>query len=161
MIELKSIEWDNFWEIISLKVKKEQEKFILPNSVFLGQAYVNLKNNYPDMVLGIYCNDQLIGFTKIVLIPVKTSPYNFEETVYMIDAFMIDQNHQGKKMGQYSFKRILEHLKTKPLGDFDSICLLCSIDNKNGQYFFESFGFQIVNTLKKESGVFFIYSLSS
>lgn len=43
-IKLKDITLENYWELLSLCVSKEQENFIASNAVSLAEAYVYEKN---------------------------------------------------------------------------------------------------------------------
>ncbi len=142
MISLKEITWDNFWTLINLTVSDEQKPYIVNNATFIAQAYVNLKSNFPDMVLGIYKDTTPIGFTKIVYVPENTPPYNLEKDVYMIDGFMIDKAHQQKGYGQKAFDHVLNYIKTRPLLDANTIVLLCHEHNLKSQTFFTRFGFK-------------------
>ena len=47
MIELKEIMWGNFWQIINLKASESQSTYLPSNAVFMAQAYINSKLNYP------------------------------------------------------------------------------------------------------------------
>ncbi len=161
MIELREIDWSNLGEILDLKVEKSQEDFILPNEVFIAQAYVNLRMHYPDVVFGIYNDHVAIGFTKIVLVPKNEKPYYFDHTCYMIDAFMLDSRFQKKGLGRQAFEKIMLYILSQPFGFADGIRLLCSVTNRNGQHFFKSFGFEdcghYVSNLKNY--IMFSYSI--
>jgi len=161
VIELREIDWSNLGEILDLKVEKSQEDFILPNEVFIAQAYVNLRMHYPDVVFGIYNDHVAIGFTKIVLVPKNEKPYYFDHTCYMIDAFMLDSRFQKKGLGRQAFEKIMLYILSQPFGFADGIRLLCSVTNRNGQHFFKSFGFEdcghYVSNLKNY--IMFSYSI--
>ena len=75
MIELKEITWDNFWQIVNLKPNESQSRFLPSNAVFMAQAYVNLKSNYPDVCFALYNESEPVGFTKIVYVPTCVEPY--------------------------------------------------------------------------------------
>lgn len=160
MIELREIDWSNLGEILDLKVKKSQEDFILPNEVFIAQAYVNLRMNYPDIVFGIYSDNVAIGFTKIVLVPKNEKPYYFDYTYYMIDAFMLDSRYQKNGLGRQSFEKIMLYILAQPFGSADGIRLLCSVNNQSGQHFFESFGFEAHGHYESNMKNYILFSYS-
>lgn len=160
MIELREIDWSNLGEILDLRVEKAQEDFILPNEVFIAQAYVNLRMNYPDIVFGIYSDNVAIGFTKIVLVPKNEKPYYFDHTYYMIDAFMLDRRFQKMGLGRKAFEKIMLYILDQPYGSADGIRLLCSVNNKNGQNFFESFGFESQGQYESNLKNYIMYSYS-
>jgi len=78
---------------------------------------VNLKFKYPDVCFYLYNESQPVGFTKIVYVPKFEEPYYFLEDTYLIDAIMIDSNHQGKGYGKQSLYQVLKYIESKPLGE--------------------------------------------
>ncbi|MDQ0361320.1 GNAT family N-acetyltransferase [Breznakia pachnodae] len=141
MIRLKEIDWNNFWDVVNIKVKDNQVDYLPPVSVFMAQSYVNLKNGDPDVSLAIYNNDLLIGFTKIVYIPKDGEPYKLDKTSYMIDAVAIDEKFQGLGYGKLAFNEIISFIKKKPFGDAETISLVCKEENVNATRMYEKNGF--------------------
>lgn len=141
MIKLKEITWENFWQIINLKPKESQSIYLPTNAVFMAQAYVNSKFNYPDVCFALYNESEPIGFTKIVYVPKNVEPYDFSEDSYMIDAIMIDSKHQGKGYGKEALYKVLRYIESKPLGQADSIKLSCYDDNIVAVSIYEEVGF--------------------
>ena len=141
MIELKEIMWGNFWQIINLKASESQSTYLPSNAVFMAQAYINSKLNYPDVCFALYNESQPVGFTKIVYVPKCVEPYHFLEDSYMIDAIMIDGQHQGMGHGKEALCQVLRYIKSKPLGDADSIKLSCYDDNLVAISIYEKIGF--------------------
>jgi len=92
-------------------------------------------------LLAIYYNSDLVGFTKIELIPTGLMPFNFTEPAYYFDAFVIDAKHQGKGMGRLALGEIIAFMRNKPWGDVDAIKLSCYIENVGAVALYESFGF--------------------
>ena len=140
-MEFREITWDNLWSVLRLRVGEDQKKFIPDNSVFLAQAYVNLKCGYPDSCFAIYDNDVLVGFTKVVYVPCREETYNFAETSYMIDALMIDEKHQNRGLGKKALEMILEYIDSLPFGECESIKLLCEEENIGAIHLYRKFGF--------------------
>ena len=141
MIELREITWDNFWDIINLKPAEAQKNYLPPNSVFMAQAYINLKMQHPDVCLAIYHGENAIGFTKIVFIPKDEEPFCFAEDTYYLDAMMIDEKHQGKGYGKLALAQILAFMQTKPWGVASSIKTACYDNNPTAAKLYEKFGF--------------------
>ena len=123
MIELKEITWDNFWQVVALKPSESQREYLPSNAVFMAQTYVNLKFNYPDACFALANESQVVGFAKIVYVPQGAEPYNFPEDTYMIDAFMIDSQEQGKGYGRAGFQKVLAFVEAKPWGEADTVKL--------------------------------------
>jgi len=141
MIELREITWDNFWAVVNLKPAESQAHYLPPTSVFMAQAYVNLKFQYSDVCFAIYHNDDVVGFTKIVFVSPGEEPFLFNENTYYLDALMIDEKHQGRGYGKTALKQILAYIKTAPWGKVCSIKTACYQDNTNAAGMYEKFGF--------------------
>ena len=145
MIELKEITWENFWQIINLEASKSQSTYLQSNAVFMAQAYINSKSNYPDVCFALYNESYPVGFTKIVYVPKYVEPYHFLEDSYMIDAIMIDGQHQGKGYGKEALYQVLRYIESKPLGEADSIKLSCYDNNIVAISIYERVGFSKTN----------------
>lgn len=107
----------------------------------MAQAYVNLKFSYPDVCLALYNESEPVGFTKIVYVPKCVAPYQFSGDSYMIDAMMIDSQHQGKGYGKEALYQVLRYIESKPLGEADSVKLTCDDDNVTAIGIYEKAGF--------------------
>jgi len=150
MIELREITWDNFWDVVGLKPTDSQIKYLPTNAVFMAQAYINLKaGDDGDICFSIYCNDCLIGFTKIVLVPNGLLPFDFLEDSYYLDAFMIDAKHQGKGYGRLALSEIIKFIQSKPWGNVDLIKLSCYDENTLAISLYETSGFVRTNRFIK------------
>ena len=140
-MELKEITWENLWQVINLKPSEAQSRFLPSNAVFMAQAYVNLKFNFPDVCFALYNECEPVGFTKIVYVPKGEEPYKFLEDSYMIDAIMVDSQHQNKGYGNESLQQVMKFIETKPLGKAESIKLACYEDNLIAISMYEKIGF--------------------
>lgn len=158
MIELKEITWENFWQIINLKPSESQSTYLPTNAVFMAQAYVNLKFNYPDVCFALYNESQPVGFTKIVYVPKYAEPYHFLEDSYMIDAIMIDGQHQGKGYGKEALYQVLKYIESKPLGEADSVKLSCYDDNIVAISLYKRLGFSKTNKFANKEKTLCIFS---
>jgi len=158
MIELQEITWENFWQVINLKPSESQGKYLPSNSVFMAQAYVNLKLGYPDICFALCTKSQPVGFTKIVYVPRNVEPYYFLENSYMIDAIMIDVRYQGRGYGKEALYQVLKYVESKPFGEADSIKLLCHDDNSAAVSIYKEAGFYKTDKFSNRSEGFFIYS---
>lgn len=141
-MELREITWENLWEILSIRVKDNQKTFVLDVSVFLAQAYVNIKNGFSDSCFGLYSHNVLVGFTKIVYVPPFEDVYYFTEPSYMIDALIIDEKHQNKGLGRQALIRIIDYANSQPFGPYKSIKLLCDEENSIAIELYRSMGFK-------------------
>ena len=62
MIRLEKINGKNVWEILKLKVAKEQEEFVAPNDLSIIEAYIAISGNGHAYPFGIYEDDKPVGF---------------------------------------------------------------------------------------------------
>ncbi len=141
MITLEKITWDNFDDIICLKVKAEQDSFIADNVYSLAQSYVALLNDEnPPISLAILNDGKVIGYTLISYNKPEENIYEYAP-YYNISRFMIGSEFQGKGFGKAAFKVILDYLCTKPQGEADAVYLSYSPGNTVARLFYEKFGF--------------------
>jgi len=141
MVELRDITWDNFWAVTEIKTKPEQSHYLPSPAVYMAQAWVNLKAGDEGACFAIYHNNDLVGFTKIELIPMGLMPFDFAQPAYYLDAFVIDAKHQGKGLGRVALGEVVSFMRSKPWGDVDAIKLSCYGDNVGAVALYESFGF--------------------
>lgn len=65
----------------------------------------------------------------------------------MIDSIMIDRQYQRKEYGKEALIHVLKYIESKPLGDADSIKLLCTDDNTVAINIYEKAGFHKTNKI--------------
>ena len=157
-IEIKEITWENFWQVVDLKPSESQGKYLPSISVFMSQAYVNLKLRYPDICFALFNESQPVGFTKIVYVPKNVEPYYFLENSYMIDAIMIDAKYQGRGYGKEALYQVLNYIESKPFGEADSIKLSCHDDNSVAINIYKKIGSYKTDKFSNKTEEFFIYS---
>ncbi|MCM3594836.1 GNAT family N-acetyltransferase [Metabacillus idriensis] len=136
-IQLHPITKHNWETCISLKVQKEQERFVAGNLYSLAES----KFETSFLPLGIYAENKMIGFAMVG----KDS----EDGVYWLVRFMIDKDHQGKGYGFAALQIILSFMKSR----FDvSPFLLLGVTPENTQAIrlYQKAGF--IDTGKKENG---------
>jgi diamine N-acetyltransferase len=148
MMEFRKIDWANFWQMIQIKTKKNQERFIQPVSVFLAQSYVNLNLGYPDKSLAIYEEDKLIGYLKMVYVPKNVKPYHMDEDSFMIDALIIDKDYQGKGYGKVALDLAIKEIKAWAQEKAKLISLVCYQDNTVAMKVFSNKGFSLHKNYK-------------
>jgi len=148
MIELRKITHDNFYEVtFDLKVTKEQEKYIGSNAYALALAYVDITNDdKPVIVFAIYNDNTPIGLVEIGYYTLSSDSYLTkkygDKTTYGINHYMIDHKYQGKGLGKQAMLKIIDYLKTYPLGKADAISLSYWYMNDPTRKFYQSVGFE-------------------
>lgn len=137
-IELKVIDGENYEAVLSLKVTKEQEKFILSKeeqekrmdpvvSQLLYAAFC--PGNHP---LAIYKDDVMVGFMI----------YNFQKgkKCGWLNMMMIDENHQNQGIGKLAIQKFI----TLFYANHEPAPLVTNteIDNVAAIKLYEHFGFK-------------------
>lgn len=99
MISLKSVDEDNFEDVIKLKVAKEQEIYVASNVYSIAQSKV-----LPECIpLAIYEEEELIGFAMYAM--------DREEEEYCIYRLMIDARQQSKGYGKKAMEALIKHIR--------------------------------------------------
>ncbi|WP_311409044.1 hypothetical protein [Lancefieldella parvula] len=65
MLSLQRIDGRNVWDILKLKVSKEQQSYVAGNDVSLIEAYISKTENGQIFPFGIYKDDVPVGFLMI------------------------------------------------------------------------------------------------
>lgn len=141
MIRLSNINWENFNEFMSLRIKDEQEGFAAPVAYSLSQSYVALLNNVkPPLSYAIYNDDVIIGHTLIMYYNGEDNIYG-NDNAYVINRFLIDEKYQGKGLGKTSFNVIIDLIRSFPQGEGNSVYLSYNKKNINAENLYKQFGF--------------------
>lgn len=101
MITMQAIDKQNWEECISLKTKKEQERFIASNLYSIAQ--VQFLERFE--AKAIYVDQQMVGFTLYGL--------DSDDGNYWIYRFMIDERFQGLGYGKKAFQLILDTIRQR------------------------------------------------
>lgn len=96
VMELRTIDKENFWDIVELKVAAGQEGFVAPNAVSIAQAQF-----YPgNRSLAAYVQGQPVGYTFFGL--------DDDDHEYWLARLMVDEEHQGKGYGRQILQWVLK-----------------------------------------------------
>ena len=101
-LHLVKADKENFWTLMDLRVSKDQEEFVAPNSVSLAQAYDTRADGKFVQSFGIWDGDTPVGFAMI--------GHNSEEYEEM------DQRYQKRGYGRDALKLLLDYIRTFPDG---------------------------------------------
>jgi diamine N-acetyltransferase len=130
MTELRAITEDNFIDAFHLRLAPGQEAFVSHPVRSLAQAYVYRNQCQP---FGIYAEGKMVGYVMVI--------YDYDVPEYDIWHMMIDESMQGRGFGSDALDRVIEYIRTKPLGDSGRIALTCSKNNPVARKLYESRGF--------------------
>ena len=100
MIRLTPVTKDNLDEVLALKVREDQRRFVSSNAESLAQAYVYQDNAFP---FAVYDDEEIVGFIMMGYYEVKA--------YYTLWKFLIDKNHQHKGYGRKALELGIAFLK--------------------------------------------------
>lgn len=133
MIELRTINEENYRECLALKASAGNENFVDAVVYSLAEAWVYYQDTKP---FGIYENDKLIGFVSMYV----------GEGNYQIINFLIDENFQGKGMGTEAAKACISFLKKEY--NASRISAPVELENVTAQRFWKKIGFNFSNSIE-------------
>lgn len=136
-ITLKEVTLQNYWEVLSLSVSKEQEDFIAPNAVSLAEAFVYDKNGDAIFPFAIYDDNKLIGFTMFAYDEkIGISPGN-----YLLFRLMIDQKFQGQGYFKLAMDAILNWIKSDASRTANYLWISYEPENTHARSCYLTYGF--------------------
>ena len=146
MIHLERLTWDNYDDVLKLKVAKEQKEYIVPNSDSLIHAFFAMTENKAQIFpFGIYLGKTPVGFMMIARdVPWIEQYYGSPAKYYYIWRFMIDKRYQGNGYGKEAMLQALDFIRTFPCGKSEYCWLTYEPENADEQRFFQDCGFQDV-----------------
>ena len=130
MIELRPITEENFLDAFRLKLAPGQEQFVSHPIRSLAHAYVYWDQCQP---FGIYAEGKMVGYVMVI--------YDYDVPEYDIWHMMIDESMQGRGHGSAALDRVIDYIKTKPIGDASRVALTCNKNNPAAKRLYESKGF--------------------
>lgn len=102
IVSLREVTKDNLGEILRLKVKPEQEKFVANNAISIAQAHFEPKAWFR----AVYADETAVGFVMLYDDP--------ETSDYFLWRFMIDSRYQGMHFGERAMKLLIEYVRSLP-----------------------------------------------
>ena len=143
MLRLEKINGKNVWDILKLRVVKEQESFVASNEISIIEAYTAITGNGYAFPFGIYENDTPIGF---LMIGFDTDDYWDDAPAvakgnYNLWRLMIDGRYQNKGYGREALGLALDFIKSLPCGKAEYCWLSYEPENDVASHLYHSFGF--------------------
>lgn len=143
MLSLQRIDGRNVWDILKLKVSKEQQSYVAGNDVSLIEAYISKTENGQTFPFGIYKDDVPVGFLMIGF--GTDSSWDDAPAIaqnnYDLRRLMIDIKYQGRGYGKEALNLALEFIHTFPCGKAEYCWLSYEPENKVARDLYRSFGF--------------------
>ena len=143
MLSLQRIDGRNVWDILKLKVSKEQQSYVASNDVSLIEAYISKTENGQIFPFGIYKDDVPVGFLMIGF--GTDSSWDDAPAIaqnnYDLRRLMIDIKYQGRGYGKEALNLALEFIHTFPCGKAEYCWLSYEPENTAARDLYRSFGF--------------------
>ena len=133
MIELRTIQPENYRQCLGLTASVENENFVDPVAYSLAEAWVFYEDSRP---FAIYNEEQMIGFV---------SMYVGEGNPQIIN-FLIDDAFRHKGFGTQAAKLCIRYLQKEYQADRVSIPVF--LENIAAQRFWEKIGFTPSDTIE-------------
>ena len=130
MVELRPITEDNFIDAFNLKLGPGQDVFVSHPVRSLAQAYVYRNQCQP---FGIYAEGKPVGYVMVI--------YDYDVPEYDVWHMMIDESQQGRGFGGAALDKVIDYIRTRPLGDSHRVALTCHRDNVTAIKQYRSRGF--------------------
>lgn len=130
MITLQPIDEYNFKAAEALKIRPEQEGFVVPAADILARAYAYRR--YRSACFGIYAETRMVGL--ILRMDVE------EEGRYYLFEFLMDADAQGKGYGQQALALFLSDCRRE--GKYSEVEVCVKRQNARGIHVYEKAGFR-------------------
>lgn len=131
MLELVTINNQNYEEIIALRVAEAQRDYVAGNDISLIEAYIALSHGGHAFPFGLYDNGIPVGFLMIgygVDEDWKNAP-DVARDNYSLWRLMIDERYQQRGYGSQAMALALSFLRSEPCGK--AACCWVSYDPEN------------------------------
>ncbi|GEN84056.1 N-acetyltransferase [Sporosarcina luteola] len=142
MISLRGITLENRREVFKLEVADDQRRFVASNLSSVASCYVLAINGGSPLPFAIYADEQIVGFVMIVYGITGYELPKIANNNYCILRLMIDKRYQNQGYGREAMKKVLEFIRTFPVGHAQYCWLEYDADNVVAKRFYESFGFR-------------------
>jgi diamine N-acetyltransferase len=130
-VTLADVTEDNWEEVVGLKLKKNQRRFVASNAYSLAESKFN-KYCHPR---AIYYKNKVVGFIMYESMDEEAKPYE-----YFVYRFMVKRKYQGKGIGQQAMMLAIEEIKANENCKTITICY--ASENKRAKKLYRSCGFE-------------------
>lgn len=127
VVSLREVTKDNLSDVLRLKVKPEQEKFVANNAVSISQAHFEEKAWFR----AIYADETPVGFLMLYDDP--------ETNDYFLWRFMVDARYQGLGYGRKALEALIDYVRALP--GATELLLSYVPEEGNPEPFYRSLGF--------------------
>lgn len=148
MIHLVKIDAKNVWDVIDLKVSREQKSFVAPNDISLLQAYTAQGTGCSAFPFAIYNDKKAVGFLMIGYNEAALYDLYEEEAAsalrnnYSLWRLMIGKKYQKRGYGREAIRLALDFVRTWPCGEAEYCEVSYEPENEVAARLYRSFGFE-------------------
>ena len=103
-VGLREVTRDTVRTICDLKVSKEQEQFVAPNSISIAEAHFSNEAWFR----AVYADETPVGFVMLARVPREERA---RLGTHFLWRFMIDERYQGRRYGRKALESVMQHLK--------------------------------------------------
>lgn len=147
MISIKRIDAKNVWDVLELKLKREQKHFVASNEISIVQAYTAAGTGCEAFPFAVYNGQKVVGFLMVCYN--EGAFYELDGNVppsalvnnYSICRLMIDKRFQGRGFGRAAMLAALDFIRTWPCGKADCCEISYEPENTVAKTLYASLGF--------------------
>ena len=147
MIRLEKIGAKNLWDVVDLRVRRDQRSYVAPNDASLLEAYLAAGSECKAFPFAV-CRDGkpvgflMVGYNEAAMYGMYgEQPPEAVKNNYSIWRLMIDRRYQHRGYGREAVRQALEFIRTWPCGKADHCELSYEPDNEAAKALYRSFGF--------------------
>ena len=149
-VRLEKITNDNVYDILNLRVRKDQKGFVAENKYSIVHAYLAKDEGTPVFPFAIFYGKKPVGF---LMIGYDIFAHNdhvdhrfdwFLRDSYIVWRLMIDQRYQGRGFGREAMNLAMNFIRTFPCGKAKYCWLSYGPENEAARKLYQSFGFREV-----------------
>ncbi|MBP5208759.1 MAG: GNAT family N-acetyltransferase [Clostridia bacterium] len=149
MVHIEKLNPVNTWDVVDLKLRKEQKDFVAPNFASIIEAYTSIGTECTAFPFAIYNDRKVVGFLMIGYNEAAMYDYfndfkapEVSRNNYSIWRFMIDKRYQKRGYGRAAMKLALDFIRTRPCGEAEYCFLSYEPENEVAAKLYRSFGFE-------------------
>ena len=149
MIHLEPIDAKNVWDVLDLKLRKEQKSFVASNEISIVQAYTAQGTGCSAFPFAI-CRDKdrkpvgflMVGFNEAALYALDDEePPTALKGNYSIWRLMIDKRYQNRGYGREAIRLALDFIRIWPCGRAVACEISFEPENEVARALYRSCGF--------------------
>ena len=147
MVRLERITPENVWDVLDLRVTKEQKNFVASNGVSIIQAYTAIGTECSAFPFAIYRDNRPVGFLMIgyneaaLYVDDDEEPPTALRNNYSLWRLMIDKRYQKRGYGREAIRLALDFVRTWPCGEAEYCEVSYEPENEVAARLYRSFGF--------------------